>query len=54
MSELAVLLYGLKSRLRLPNDFEPGLGEDVPDHRAHEDGVVTDQYSLTQETLPKT
>ncbi len=53
-AELAVLLYGLKSRLRLADDLEPGLSEDVPDHRAHEDGVVTDQYSLTQESLPKT
>src|SRR5215210_803795 len=47
--ELAVLLHRLHARLGLGHDLEAGLGEDVADHRAHEDRVVADQHGLTHQ-----
>src|SRR6266550_2435972 len=36
----------LRPRLRFTHDLETGLGQDVRDHRPHEDGVVADEDSV--------
>src|SRR6266699_3668712 len=45
--ELAVFLDRLGPRLRFSHDLESRLGQDVRDHRPHEDGVVADEDSVT-------
>src|SRR5688572_19590637 len=49
--QLAVLVHRLHAGLGLTDHLEPGLGEDVADHRAHEDGVVADEDGVTQDSL---
>src|SRR5205814_383737 len=44
--ELSVFLDRLGPRLRFAHDLETGLGQDVRDHRPHEDGVVADEDSV--------
>jgi hypothetical protein len=50
--QLLVLLHGLHARLRLTDDLETGLLEDVADHGAHEDRVVADQNCMTHSLPP--
>jgi len=49
--KLSVLLDRLDPRFGLADDLEPGLGEDVGNHRAHKDRVVAYQDRLTHELL---
>src|SRR2546423_4662551 len=44
--ELSVFLYRLRPRLRFSHDLEASLGQDVRDHRPHEDGVVADEDTV--------
>ena len=50
--QLLVLLDRLDARLRLADDLESRLLQDVADHGAHEDRVVTDENRLAQESPP--
>ncbi len=47
----AVLLDRLAPGLGLADDLEARLREDVADHRAHEDGVVADEYGMAHAIL---
>src|SRR5215218_2149466 len=51
-TQLLVLLHRLYTRLRLADDLEPCLLQDVADHRAHEDRVVADENRMTHSIAP--
>src|SRR2546427_310224 len=49
--ELPILLDRLGTGFRLTDDLESGLPQDVADHRAHENGVVTDENRVAHCSL---
>src|SRR5215217_417368 len=51
-TQLLVLLHRLHARLRLADDLESRLLQDVADHRAHEDRVVADENRMTHSSAP--